>query len=276
MHLSMRLITILLLFYIVAFGQHNNPVEKVATPFKLFRYVEVISKADSILNRDTTLTGSEIIEINRMKAISHFTIGEELLARNAFHTILELDPKFKLDPVQNSPKIINFFNQIKLDFLQAKLTASDVTTDSSNPEEKMEAENSPKPQKNIKTALVKSMVLPGWGHLQIKRKKRGFMLITGSLLTLPPALYYVYDTYNKEKDYLNANNSIDIEKKYNRYNKSYKLRNGFLAGYAVIWLYSQWDLFSGNNDVRPVEVQPGISTDIQGHSVITTNIYLHF
>jgi len=247
----------------------------VAEPFKSFRYAEVISIADSILDQDSLFSHSDLMEIYRMKAISHFSLGEEIYAKNCFNEILKNDPRFKLDPVQNSPKIITFFNQIKLDYLQNQITNNE-TTSYGQTNELLKTNTTLYSQKSMKSAVIKSILLPGWGHFQIERKKSGTLLVIASVLTLPPAVYYSYETYNREKDYLNEINSIDIEKKYNRYNESFKLRNGFLAAYAVIWLYSQWDLFSADKEVQPVEIQPGISTSIQGESVIITSIKLHF
>jgi len=270
-----RVILTLLLLYMGAFCQQNDPVKKVTALFRAFKYIEAISEADSILNQDTTLTSSQIIEIKRMKAISHFTIGEELMARITFNTILEFDPKFELDPVQNSPKIIDFFNQVKIDFLESQIIDSDTSKDIQRSENSLQ-EMTLRPQFNIKSAMVKSMILPGWGHVNMDRKKTGSLLIIGSLLTLPPALYYSYDAYEKEKDYLNETIASEIEKNYDRYNTSYKLRNGFITGYVLIWLYSQWDLFSNDNQEQIIKMQSGVSRDMHGDLILTTSIRLTF
>jgi len=34
-----------------------------------------------------------------------------------------------------------------------------------------------------------------------------------------------------------------MDKKYNAYNRSYKTRNILISAYAIVWLYSQIDIF---------------------------------
>ncbi len=262
-----RVLFLLFLFCILAAAQHtSNTIENVAEPFKSFKYSEVIDIADSILAQDSLLSSSDLMEIYRMKALSHFSLGEELYAKNCFHEILKLNPRFKLDPVQNSPKIISFFNQIKLDYLQNQITIKDST-----PFEEIKAPSkttfSSYSQKNIKSAIVKSLVLPGWGHLYLDKKKSGIVLLMGSIVTLPSMIYFIFDTNQKEKDYLNQTNFDDIQNKYDRYNQSYKIRNGLIAGYALIWVYSQWDLFSSDSPKQPLIVQPAILNNHTGQMI---------
>ena len=272
----LRILSSLFLLYTLAVAQHHtDAVEGVAIPFKSFQYSEVISLADSVLAQDSLLTATELIEIYRMKALSHFSIGEEQYAKNCFNEILKTDPRFKLDPVQNSPKIISFFNQIKLDYLQNQITIKNSTPLEQN-NEPIKTTFALYPQKNIKSAMVKSVLLPGWGHLYLDKKKSGIPLLLGSIVTLPSMIYFIYDANQKERDYLNETDSDEIQTKYDTYNQSYKIRNGLIAGYALIWLYSQWDLFSGSGDRQQMMFQPGISKNKTGHTIWTAQFNFHF
>lgn len=277
MFLVSRIIYIFFLICSFAFAQRlNDDVDEVSSPFKSFRYSEVIAIADSILLQDSLLSVSDLIEINRMKALSHFSLGEEVFARNSFYDILTIDPTFKLDPVQNSPKIINFFNRIKLDYLQAQIILKDQQAPIEQKIDQLTNTQTLSPQKSMKSAMVKSMLLPGWGHLHLERNKPGILLLTGTLATLPPMFYYIFDTNKKEKVYLNATEFEDINSRYDDYNKSYKIRNGFIAGFTIIWLYSQWDLFSGNSDQQKILIQPSLSKDNHGQLIWTANFTHRF
>lgn len=260
----------------ICLAQHtSHTVDQVLIPFKSFQYSEVISIADSILSQDSLLSETELIEINRMKAISHFSLGEELYARNCFYEILKIDPKFKLDPVQNSPKIIYFFNQVKLDYLQAQITLKDQTPvkQSIAPQKETFASNS---EKSMKSAMIKSVLFPGWGHLYLNKKSHGVPLLIGSMLTLPPMIYYIFDCNQKEKTYLNETDHNLIQSKYDGYNQSYKIRNSFIAGFSMIWLYSQWDLFSESSNKQMITMQPNFSNDKQGHIRFTARFNYTF
>lgn len=267
MHKLLWILLSFYLFFTFAVAQHpSDAVEDVATPFKSFQYSEVISIADSILAQDSVLTSPDLMEIYRMKALSHFSLGEELYAENCFYEILKIDPRFKLDPVQNSPKIISFFNQIKLDYLQNHITMKDSTSSKKN-NDSVKTAFSSYFQKNMKSAMVKSLVLPGWGHLYMDKKKSGIILLTGSFVTIPSMIYFIFDTNQKEKDYLNQTDFDEIQNKYDDYNQSYKIRNGLIAGYALIWFYSQWDLFSRDHHNNQLMLQPAILKNNDGQIV---------
>jgi hypothetical protein len=221
-------------------------MEIVKNEFASFHYQNVIHLADSIISADTTLSKPVIVELNRMKGISQFVLGQEYNARSSFLSILELDPLFQLDPVQNSPKIIQFFNDLKLTFLQNQILTNRVEKDTATPTNTMAQLSERTADDNLNQALWRSILVPGWGHYYMGKKKSGIYLSVGSMLLVPATVYYSLDTYNKEKDYLNETESSLINSKYDTYNKSYKIRNAFIAGYAILWLYSQFDLFSGN------------------------------
>jgi hypothetical protein len=276
MHKLIRILFSFYLFFTFAAAQHpSDALEDVARPFKSFQYSEVISIADSILTQDSVLSSPDLMEIYRMKALSHFSLGEELYAKNCFYEILKIDPRFKLDPVQNSPKIISFFNQIKLDYLQNQITIKDSTPS----EENNDSAKTVFPsylQKNMKSAMVKSLVLPGWGHLYLDKKKSGIILLTGSFVTIPSMIYFIFDTNQKEKDYLNQTDFDEIQNKYDDYNQSYKIRNALIAGYALIWLYSQWDLFSGDHPNDQLMLQPAILKHNNGQTVWTAQFKYQF
>lgn len=277
MQLVMRIIFIFSAICTFAIAQHlDNVVDDISSHFKSFEYSDVIIIADSILLQDSSLSSANLIEINRMKALSHFVLGEEHFSKNCFNEILKIDPKFKLDPVLNSPKIISFFNQVKLDYLQAQIILRE---NQSLVEQNIDQSTITKfsnQQNAMKGAMIKSILLPGWGHLHLDRKKPGILLMTGTLTTLPPMLYYIFNSNNKEKEYLNATDFDEIQTKYDSYNESYQIRNVFIAGFTIVWLYSQWDLFSENSQQQKIHIQPGLAKDRQDQIIWTVKFTHHF
>ncbi|MEW6703038.1 MAG: hypothetical protein AB1298_10030, partial [Bacteroidota bacterium] len=47
----------------------------------------------------------------------------------------------------------------------------------------------------------------------------------------------------RENNYLKETDKILIAQKYDDYNRSYRVRNTLIISYAVIWVFSQLDLF---------------------------------
>lgn len=95
MQLVMRIIFIFSAICTFAIAQHlDNVVDDISSHFKSFEYSDVIIIADSILLQDSSLSSANLIEINRMKALSHFVLGEEHFSKNCFNEILKIDPKF--------------------------------------------------------------------------------------------------------------------------------------------------------------------------------------
>ena len=93
-----------------------------------------------------------------------------------------------------------------------------------------------------RNALARSLLLPGMGHLYMKKQNKAFLLGIPAGATLVSGIYYIFLTSKRENDYLNETREIEIERKYNAYNSAYKRRNILLVLYGVIWIYSQYDL----------------------------------
>ena len=95
--------------------------------------------------------------------------------------------------------------------------------------------------------MLRSIVLPGWGHYYIDESSKARLLNIASVLTLAPGLYYVFKTNDLEKKYLNETAQGKIDYRYKKYNDAYHYRNYFITAYGLIWLYTQYDYFFRNN-----------------------------
>jgi len=219
-------------------GVDTLSIETLERKFKSFEYSEVISLSEQLLNRRQSLTEEELIRILEMRAVSYYSLGETDSSQNAFLEILEINPAFELDPVKTSPKIIHFFEEVRVIYLSKQENsmrerqaldslAAVIQTDTYN---------------QFRGSMLRSLILPGWGHLHSGYSKKGWFLTAISVATLGTAIYFTVDAHSKEEVYLNETDRALIEAKYSDYNSAYKTRNILIAAYAAVWLYSQVDL----------------------------------
>jgi hypothetical protein len=240
----MKRVFILSLFlfsgYIIYCQDYESLRERISGYYKNFEYNKVITLAESLITSDTKLPLPLLMDLFLLKALSHYNRGEEIAAQISFIAVLELNPGYELDPVENSPKIIHFFEQVKEEYLkqqeQIQVTEQEpVTSDSSIMKVK-------KKSVIARSALLRSAVLPGWGHRYLKKKTKGVILNSLAVSTALASIYYTFHTHNKEDDYLHEINITKIENRYQAYNNAYKVRNVFICSYLFIWLYTQFDL----------------------------------
>lgn len=234
---------------LLVFAMHSSaqvPLASIRSAYKNFDYEQVITLSERALENKEQLTAAQVVEILQMKAIAHYSRQDLTSALFAFQEILRIDPEFQLDPVKTSPKIIQFFDEIKKSMPQP-VSAEPVRIDTV----KFFIERNYK----IKWALGRSMLMPGWGHRYINNTSKGTALSAIGLAALASALYFTIDCQRNEKAYLSETDKQLIDEKYSKYNTAYKFRNTFIASYALTWLFSQVDLlvFQKDDSERPIK-----------------------
>jgi hypothetical protein len=229
-------IFILLLVNIVFSQQSTGDLTGISNHFGSFDYKAVIRIGDSLLTATETFDTTSRIELLRMKGISHYTLREQNEAQGAFLAILDLDRHYTMDPFTTPPKILAFYNIIKKSFNSSILQSE--KTVQPGPSVSYRRGNI----SGMAAMVGRSVLVPGWGHLKAGQKSKGRWILTGTLATLPAALYFTLDSNIKEKKYLSETDRNRIGSRYSDFNRAYKLRNTFLVAYAGIWLYSQFDL----------------------------------
>jgi hypothetical protein len=235
---------ILLLFFLLGYiapaQQHLSLIDRISKYYKNFEYKKVITLSDSLIMSDKQLAQPLLIELYLLKALSHYSLNEEVAAQISFISILELDPDFDLDPLENSPKIVSFFNQVKEEYNKQQQQLPGMGYESTP----VDSVSVTVQEKSIilRSALLRSVIVPGWGHLFLKKKTKGVIFSSLAVSSALAAVFYSIRTHNKEKGYLNEINKTKIEGRYQTYNKAYKLRNIVISAYVVIWLYTQFDL----------------------------------
>ena len=63
--------------------------------------------------RDDMILKRDLVKIHQYMAFDYIALDEAVAAKREFLVILKLDPKFRLDPRDTSPKILSVFNEVK-------------------------------------------------------------------------------------------------------------------------------------------------------------------
>ena len=220
----------------------QDPLALIEAKLKSFDYDAVIELSQQLLEEAAVLPSGQQVEVLRMRTIAFYSLGDMKQALNAYLEIMRIDPAFRFDPLKTSPKIIGFFEDINANFLQENPPTT--PPDSS---QLLPGGTPPALSEDLRTPLTagtvtRSLLLPGWGHWQRGARLKGGILAFLGAGTLAGSMYYLAYTRTLEKRYLSRNDPGEIEPAYQDYNAAYQKRNALLAGYALVWIYSQLDL----------------------------------
>jgi len=218
--------------------------------FRDFEYRQVIEDASVLLQSREKFSNPGLIEIYRMKGISHFALLDDSEARLCFIEILKIDTSYTPDPSFNSPKIINFFEDVKNEYL-ASIEGKEEQIVVTEYDTVYIPVRDLKSEYNLKQALIRSMVIPGTGHLYLERNLKSWLLTFLSAAAVGTGIYYIIDANDKEKIYLRETDRNEVSEKYNDYNFSYRMRNLAYIGFAALWIYCQLDLLFFIEDSNP-------------------------
>jgi len=211
----------------------QNLFQQMMQAFQNLKFENAEKIAKQITADYESHTLSELVEAHKILGVIAYQRDMNLQeAQFQFDQALSIDQHVQLDSVYASIKTIHFFNDLKSKFI-------------SRP-----ADN--KVEQNIQYryliqpdlrpgATLRSMILPGWGQLYKNDKKKGYVLITSTAtVTIATVIFHVVQN-NAHHDYLNATEQGIIKKKYDKYNRYYKLRNNTAIIGGGIWLYAFFD-----------------------------------
>jgi len=221
----------------------------MARQFDQFKYGDVISIANKLLLKKTPLTRNEILNIYKLKGISHYSLSEDDAAKKSFIEILRIDTSYSLDSTRISPKIISFYKGVKANYIQQQKDIEARTVVRIDTLFVPKVEYDVLHESRLKNAIARSLIVPGLGQLYLDVNfKSVFLTVLGSA-SLAASIYYLIQSEEKEKAYLIETDPKMIESRYADYNDAYKYRNISLISFGVVWIYSQLDLlfFSDEN-----------------------------
>jgi len=236
-------------------------LKDLSEKFGNFEYSDVINEASRLIKDKDHFSNNELIEIYRMQGIAYFALSDEQSARVSFIEILKVDSSFEMNPSNTSPKIISFFDKVKnlyllnLDHNEEPEIAKHDTVYVEIPVTIRDTVN----KEILRQALLRSVFIPGTGHLYLHSDFKAWALTTLSVASIAAGIYYIIDTNKKEKEYLQETDINNVAGKYNDYNFAYRMRNFAFITYAALWLYSQFDLLflSDTGDAKVISYIPG-------------------
>ena len=219
------------------------------------------------------LSRSDSLEVFRLQGLSYYSVADMPGALHCFISILNINKDYQLQPHDNPPKVIDFFEAIRLNLLksdsgngarQKEINVSDQT------ETPLQTMIDSEPQ-YLNKAIGYSLLLPGLGHIQTGDTPKGWILLTSGLLALGSSVYFAIDTERKEDAYLAATIKDEIKTKYNDYNQAYKIRNVSLILFTSVWIYTQLDLLYWSKPYqKKISFQPVYTPS--GYTCLTVHI----
>ncbi len=260
----LRLILLLSLSSLATILPQDKPaISDIRSAYESFEYRQAITLSNSFLQNGDSLDKRDVNEVLLMKAVSHYALAEETQTRKCFIDMLKNEKTITLDSAEISPKIVDFFNKVKSDFLEMvpdskpkePATQIDPKNDTNNSLELTLLRD----RYNIfQSSITKSLLLPGLGHYSLGDKTKGTILAAAYIVNAGALVYYIFDTANKETAYLSETTENSIRSAYSDYNTSYKVRNTLITSFSLLWIYAQTDLLFINNSLY-FSVNPSIS-----------------
>jgi len=251
----------------------STEMDRLHDLFKEFRYQEVIHRGEETLRKNQALPVADKCEIFRLLALSYYSRQDMQGALKNFSNILGLDPHYRLDPLENSPKILAFFEEIRRQKEIAESVAPSQHTDTLTTAAAHLIADSVR-QASYQQ-MVLSLFLPGSGQIGRGEKTKGWLLLAGNFTLLGAALYFAAETNRLEDRYLQVTDMDKISGTWDEYNRVYKNRNLFITGFAVLWLYTQIDfVFHPSSPILAETISWYPALDRSGHPVVAISISL--
>ncbi len=235
MNLKKNIIIISLFFLIVnpTSAQTQQPVfQQMIQAFHHLDYQAAEKIGKQIIDDYQSYTPLELLETHKILGVIAYQDGNLSEANSQFEQALSIDRTAHLDSVYVSPKIIQFFNELKSNYdLRQKSGEIDKTIHN-----RYVVQPDPRP-----AATLRSMILPGWGQLYKNDKRKGYVLVSSTATATLATVLFHFMQKNAHDEYLKATDIETIKQKYDNYNLFYKLRNNTALLAGGIWLYAFFD-----------------------------------
>lgn len=179
-----------------------------------------------------SFTPSELLEAHKILGVIAFQFQNRQEANAQFELALSIDRTAQLDSFYVSPKIIEYFNELKSTYNSRPKSI----TPNKEINYRYLIDPDPRP-----AATLRSMVLPGWGQLYKNDKRKGAALLTATAATTITMGVFHFLQLDAHDKYLHAAAPDKIDDAYQRYNTFYKLRNNAALINGGIWLYAFFD-----------------------------------
>ncbi len=236
---------LILLLFVISEDAIASPVDEVKEAYISgdFGKVERIVKQ---CVTDSSLSEVEKGELYFILGCVESLRGRVEAAEIAFRQALALNPGLSYTSADIPPPAWLIYKSIYDDFI--KISLNQAEDKDFKIKDKLEFTHIDtiqiiKPQLVYHKTAWKSLIYPGWGHLD-EGNKKGIYFIVGETILLSSWLWILKTTYDKRNDYLTSKNRVDISNKYKIYNRYYQLQWGFGLAALSLYLFAQYDFFS--------------------------------
>lgn len=236
MSASLRMLLALLLCApctLPAWGQQPTapPVEAMWQAYQRLDYEAAADSARKALQQIDRYGPDALAEIHTILGLIHYSRNQPAEARRQFASALSLDAALELDPLLVSPKILAFFEEVRAEAGPASPTPGTAAA----PVRYVVV------QDRRAEAVLRSMVLPGWGQLYKGERTKGAALLGAWGVAAAGAGVTYLRRRQTLRDYEEAGTVEEALARYGPYNRWYRAHRAVLLGAAGLWLYSYVD-----------------------------------
>ena len=204
-----------------------QPLDELYTSLQ---FEATIQEGKRILENQAQLSARELVLVHQYIGLSYYSLGKLDSARSHFYSLLSIDPNWKMDPVKISPKIIAFFEQLKAERAAPPSTLKIVPY----------THYVFVPDIRLKAGW-RSALLPGWGQLLKKQKKKALVIGAVFYPSLLAAVVSAFQERKAHRSYLHSQTLADIQSTYKTYNTWHRRRLFFVQVTAATWILAVVD-----------------------------------
>ena len=209
----------------------SEPVNRIEQYYLTGRLDRAELEALRLLSKPTGLTDFERGELYRILAYSAVARDDADLARLYFRDGLKHNANLRLDRNLTSPKILEVFDEARVEFKQVTIKDRDALID------------------DLKSYRLRveggkrSLLLPGLGQFHKGHTIRGNLLLGAAGLTIVGLAYSQVMVMDSEDRYDRSEEPGVAASNYDEYRLYWRLRNGFGMAFATIWAGAALDAF---------------------------------
>ncbi len=236
--------------FLFAQTQEQSLFQQMNQAFRQLDY-ETAQKIGKQITADfKKYTPIELLEAHKILGVIAYQDGNVSEANAQFEQALSIDRTVTLDSIYVSPKIIQFFDELKLHYNSKQAIGK--------PDQSIHYRYMVQPDPRP-AATLRSMILPGWGQLYKNDRTKGIVLVSATAtITLGTAVFHFMQK-DAHDEYLKAIDEKTIQQEYDKYNLFYKLRNNAALAYGGIWLFSFFDALLAEPTERKLKVSFNMS-----------------
>ena len=226
----------------------NSEIHLIKSQYDAINFKEAIVIGDSLLKQQEKYTPGEIAFLHQYMALSFYNLGETDSSRVHFLSMLSLRPETEVDHGEISPKIIEFFDQLKKEYSILAEKPGQPTFS------KYIIEKDLRPASAWRSALV-----PGWGQFHKNQKAKGIILGGAFWGSLAATIAVAIQEADAKQNYVDATEPGEITAAYSTYNDKFKTRRILTIATAALWAIAVGDAALSSYP------QPSLAVDRDGN-----------